>query len=81
MPTREIARLRAMQTPDGLVQLPKPKAEIGPGTEVRILKGAFLDHVGIVEGMRSHDRVNVLLELLGRRVETLIASCDLVAAA
>jgi transcriptional antiterminator RfaH len=77
MPSREIVRLRSLQTADGLVQLPKPPPEIAPGNEVRILKGPFIDHVGLVAGMREHERVRVLLDLLGRKTDVLIASSDL----
>jgi transcriptional antiterminator RfaH len=81
MPNREIERMRALHNLDGLVDLPKPPPAIGLNTKVQITKGPFRDHVGIVAGMREHDRVKVLIDFLGRKTDALIASNDLVVAA
>jgi transcription antitermination factor NusG len=81
MPSREIERLWQSHSADGLVQLPKPPPTIGVGTSVRIIKGPFCDHVGLVAGMPKHDRVKVLLDFLGRKTDVLLASSDLVIAA
>ena len=55
---------------NGLIELPKrpgPK----PGDQVRILQGPFAGQLGLYAGMRAHERVLVLLALLGgqQRVE------------
>jgi transcriptional antiterminator RfaH len=54
----------------GLVELPK-RDVFKAGDQVRIVAGAFAGHLGLYAGMRSHERVLVLLALLGgqQRVE------------
>jgi transcriptional antiterminator RfaH len=48
----------------GAIELPKP-AEFRPGDPVRILSGAFEGHLALYAGMKPHERVEVLLALLG----------------
>ena len=48
---------------NGLVEL--PKLGLKPGDKVRILHGPFTDHVGLYQGMRPRERVEVLLAILG----------------
>jgi transcriptional antiterminator RfaH len=52
----------------GLVKLPAAKPRLKPGDPVRVIRGNFLDHLGIYEGMSGKDRERILLELLGRKV-------------
>ena len=51
-------------------QLPKRPA-LQPGDQVRILQGPFAGQLGLYAGIRPHERVLVLLQLLGgqQRVE------------
>ncbi len=42
---------------------------IAPGDKVRILEGAFEERVGILDCLDDNDRVNLLLELMGRQVK------------
>jgi transcription antitermination factor NusG len=51
------------------VELPRPS--IKPGTRLRVTAGPFAGHVGLYAGMKPHERVEVLLALLGsqQRVE------------
>jgi transcriptional antiterminator RfaH len=49
---------------NGLIELPKRPA-LQPGDQVRILQGPFAGHLGLYAGMRAHERVLVLLALLG----------------
>jgi transcriptional antiterminator RfaH len=51
-----------------------------PGAKVRVLAGAFMDNAGLFNGMADHDRVSILLDMLGRKVRVLL-DADLVAAA
>jgi transcriptional antiterminator RfaH len=55
---------------NGLIELPK-RPGLKPGDQVRILQGPFEGRLGIYAGMRAHERVLVLLALLGgqQRVE------------
>src|SRR5262249_28018137 len=54
----------------GLVELSKPPA-FKPGDPVNILQGPFAGHLGLYAGQRPHERVLVLLALLGgeQRIE------------
>lgn len=63
---------------NGLVKLPK-KPGLRRGQLVRITRGAFEHRVGVYDGMSGHDRVKVLIELMGRPVPVSIATPDIVA--
>jgi transcription antitermination factor NusG len=52
---------------DGYVRLPRPP-RLQKGQQVNIIAGSFEGHVGWYDGQSSHDRVRVLLDLLGRKV-------------
>jgi transcription antitermination factor NusG len=54
----------------GLVELPKPRG-LRHGDRVKIVRGPFVDRLGLYAGQPAHQRVLVLLGLLGgeRRVE------------
>jgi transcription antitermination factor NusG len=56
---------------NGLVELPKPPPRFKQGDPVKVTKGAFSGHLALFDGMTSHERVIVLLRLLGsqQRVE------------
>ena len=49
---------------DGLIELPVPP-RFQRGDRVRIRHGAFVDRIGLVAGMKPHERVEVLLSILG----------------
>jgi len=55
---------------NGLIELPQ-RSGLKPGDQVRILQGSFAGQLGLYAGMRAHERVLVLLALLGgqQRVE------------
>lgn len=63
VPDSVIVGLRARER-NGLVVLPKAQ---GPriGSPVKVTSGLFAGRLGIYNGMRSHQRVMVLLTLLG----------------
>jgi transcription antitermination factor NusG len=65
VPDAVIVALKARER-DGLIELPIPP-RFRPGERVRVRHGAFLDRVGLVAGMKPHERVEVLLSLLGRQ--------------
>src|SRR6516162_47585 len=64
-----IAEIRSRER-NGLVELPR-RDGLKAGDQVRILAGPFEGHLGLYAGMRPHERVLVLLALLGgqQRVE------------
>ena len=74
-----ISALKAREDENGFVTLER-RIRFAPGDKVRILDGAFLDILVLVEAANDRDRVAVLLELLGRKVRVFV-SADLIAAA
>ena len=60
----------------GLVNLPK-LPEPRPGSHIRILRGPFQGHLGLYEGMQPHERVMVLLALLGGQQRVSLAQRDI----
>ena len=78
VPDGVVRALRAREDAKGFVRLDAPA--FAPGDKVRVLAGAFMDNAGLFNGMADHDRVSILLEMLGRKVRVLLAA-DLVAAA
>jgi transcriptional antiterminator RfaH len=58
-----ITALRARER-NGLIELAKPRG-LRSGDQVRVVSGPFGGQLGLVAGMRPHQRVAVLLMLLG----------------
>jgi transcriptional antiterminator RfaH len=60
----------------GLIELPKLRLE--PGMRVKVLQGPLQDHIGMLAALRPHERVLVLLQLLGgqQRVELAQSSVE-----
>jgi transcription antitermination factor NusG len=54
----------------GFVELPKVHG-LKPGMRVKVLQGPLQDQIGLLAALRPHERVLVLLQLLGgqQRVE------------
>jgi transcriptional antiterminator RfaH len=75
-----VDQIRGRET-NGLVKLPSAaKTAFRRGQPVAISRGSFRGHVALFDGMSAHDRVNVLLDLLGRRVKIELAFGDVAAA-
>ena len=55
--------------------LPKPRG-LQRGDRVRISAGAFTGHLGLYDGQRPHERVSVLLSLLGGQTRVEMAKRD-----
>jgi transcriptional antiterminator RfaH len=79
VPTGIIDSLRASEGEDGFVKLNR-RRPFSAGDRVRILAGAFMDSLGIYEGLGDHERVAILLDLLGRKVRVML-DANLVTAA
>jgi transcriptional antiterminator RfaH len=60
----------------GVVVLPTLK----PGQRIRITSGAFADQQGVHVGQSGHQRIAVLLDVLGGKRKTLIDAASVVAA-
>jgi transcriptional antiterminator RfaH len=56
----------------GLIDLPKPPG-LRAGDQVRILSGPFAGHLGLFVGMKPHQRVEVLLMILGGQARVELA--------
>jgi hypothetical protein len=69
VPDAIISEIRSRER-DGLIELPKLRLE--PGMRVKVLQGPLQDQIGLLAALRPHERVLVLLQLLGgqQRVET-----------
>jgi transcriptional antiterminator RfaH len=79
LPEGVLLALKAREDEKGFVKL-NAKPAFVPGDKVRVLAGAFMDNAGLFNGMADHDRVSILLDLLGRKVRVLL-NADLVVAA
>jgi len=79
VPSRVVGALKAREDDRGFIRLETTPA-FAPGDKVRVRAGAFMDSAGLFDGMGDHDRVAILLDLLGRKVRVHL-DADLVAAA
>jgi transcriptional antiterminator RfaH len=79
VPEAVIPALKAREDAKGFVMMDARPA-FAPGDKVRVLAGVFMDNAGLFSGMADHDRVAILLELLGRQVRVVL-DADLVSAA
>jgi len=71
--------LKASEDANGYVRVPyRPRFETGD--KIRILDGAFVDCLGLYEGMKDSDRVAILLDLLGRKVRVTVDAESVAAA-
>lgn len=83
VPDRIIEELRSREDRDGLITLPKPRlnsgAQFQPGDKVRVINGPLTGLSGLVSTMQPHERVAILLKLLGsiRPVELAEADVEL----
>jgi transcriptional antiterminator RfaH len=66
VPDAVIAELQGRER-DGYVELPEPP-RLKPGDPIRVTAGALAGMVGLYAGLRGHERVAVLLGVLGTAV-------------
>jgi transcriptional antiterminator RfaH len=79
VPEGVVSALKLREDAKGFVKLDATPS-FAPGDKVRVLAGALTDNAGLFSGMADHDRVSILLEMLGRQVRVVL-DADLVAAA
>lgn len=70
VPENLIELLRQREDDDGIQVL--PAEEYSPGAKIRITEGGFAGYEAIFLARSGHDRVTVLLELLGRQTRTTV---------
>jgi transcriptional antiterminator RfaH len=71
--------LKAREDESGYIQLDR-RPKFALGAKVRVLAGVFAENLGLFDGLTDHDRIAILLDLLGRKVRVSIEA-DMVAAA
>ena len=79
VPDRIIAELKGRENKHGLVVLPRPPG-LKRGDRVRITGGLLTGRLALFEGMRPHERVEVLLRLLGGETRVELPKADVVRA-
>jgi transcriptional antiterminator RfaH len=79
VPQGVVRALKAREDAKGFVSMDAEPA-FAPGDKVRVLAGAFTDNAGLFNGVADHDRVSILLDMLGRKVRVML-DADMVAAA
>ena len=79
VPQPVIDAIRRREDGNGFVQLIR-RPQFAPGDKIRVIEGALYGCCGLYEGMSSHERIAVLLDLLGRKVRALVDN-DLIEAA
>jgi len=75
VPDNVIAEIRGREV-GGLIELAPPPS-LTPGARVRILRGPFIDHLGLYAGMKPRERVEILLQLLGGEQRVTLAKKDI----
>ena len=79
VPEGVVRALRAREDDKGFIRLDR-RAVFAVGDKIRVLAGAFIDSAGLFDRMADHDRVSILLDMLGRKVRVCL-DVDMVAAA
>ncbi|QIP01752.1 transcription termination/antitermination protein NusG [Bradyrhizobium symbiodeficiens] len=79
VPRGIVDALKAREDDRGFIRF-DARPSFAPGDKIRVLAGAFMDNAGLFNGLADHDRVSILLDLLGRKVRVLL-DADLIAAA
>ncbi|MGH6877350.1 MAG: transcription termination/antitermination protein NusG [Rhizomicrobium sp.] len=74
-----VENLRGQES-NGVFDLLSPVQRLRAGDSVRVTDGPFADLVGRLLGMADHERVYILLELLGRTVRAEVSALAVEAA-
>lgn len=79
VPIRILDDLRAREDAQGLIPIDL-RPGLARGDRIRVLGGAFSSYLGLFEAPNDHERVSVLLDLLGRKVRVIIGMDEVAAA-
>jgi transcription antitermination factor NusG len=74
VPDNIIAGLRQREH-RGVVQLPEPP-KLRRGAPLRVINGPLVGFVGLYQGMTSHERIAILLGILGGAVRVTLSEAD-----
>lgn len=76
VPDQVIAEIKSRER-NGLVELVKPRG-LRPGTRVRVTSGPLSERIGMLALLKPHERVIVLLQMLGaeQRVDLAINAIE-----
>jgi len=81
LPQELIDELRDREGPDGVVHFHTArKRRFGPGTNVRVKRGALMGFSGVVDQFAGEDRLKVLFDLLGRKTTVSPREAEVTAA-
>ena len=75
LPDRVVEELKSREK-NGVIMLPEPPPRLCTGASVRVTGGPFRGHLGLVAGMAAHERVIVLLSLLGSQQRVSLPERD-----
>jgi transcription antitermination factor NusG len=75
-----MATIRAWEN-NGVVELPTSATGFQPNQRVTITSGAYAGFTGLVQGNSASERIQVLLDYMGRKVPFLVREAHLEAAA
>lgn len=76
VPDAVITAIRSRERPDGFIVLPQ-RPRLKRGDPVKVSRGALGGAIGLYDGQRPHERVAVLLALLGSRVCVTLPEVDI----
>jgi transcriptional antiterminator RfaH len=65
---------------EGAFDVVSPVQNLRPGDAVRVTEGPFEDLVGRLVGLADHERIHILIDLLGRSVRAEVAATAVEAA-
>lgn len=74
-----IEALRSREDVNGFIK-PDQNSPLSKGDRIRIASGAFVEFLGLLDGLGDRERVAVLLDCLGRKVRVML-DADMVVAA
>jgi len=80
LPQEIIDELKGREDEEGVIRFDTPrKRRYAPGAKVTIRHGAMTGLNGIVEKLQTHERVQVLLEMLGRGTTVSVREAEITA--
>ena len=79
VPDGVVRALKAREDAKGFIVM-ESRPFFAPGDRVRVQVGAFMDSEGLFSGVADHDRIAILLDMLGRKVRVCL-DADMIAAA